>query len=140
MPNQVLARGVWLAAIAAAFGLNAFRYPIGNLMHAGPGLFPLTVSGGLMTIALLTITRSLLGTHSPVQFDVRNIGLILLALVGFVVLTSYMGAIAGIVFLVFVASAAGSSYSWRRNILVSAALAAIAFAFDHLLGLTLPLV
>ena len=41
--------------------------------------------------------------------------------------------------MVFVASIAGSSYSWKRNLQISAGLIAVAFAFQRLLGLNLPL-
>jgi len=47
--------------------------------------------------------------------------------------------IAGIVFMVFCASFAGTSYSVVRNLIISAGLLAIAFAFQKLLGLQLPL-
>jgi hypothetical protein len=43
------------------------------------------------------------------------------------------------VFMVFVASLAGTSYSWKRSLKISAGLIAVAFAFQKLLGLNLPL-
>jgi hypothetical protein len=47
--------------------------------------------------------------------------------------------IAGIVFLVFVAAAAGTSYSVMRNIKIAGGLIAIALLFQKGLGLQLPL-
>ena len=48
--------------------------------------------------------------------------------------------IAGIVFMVFFASLAGtSSYSVVRNLKIAAGLVAVAFAFQKLLGFNLPL-
>lgn len=50
-----------------------------------------------------------------------------------------MNMIAGIVFLVFCSGFAGTSYSWKRNLKIAAVLVAIAFAFQKLLGVSLPL-
>jgi hypothetical protein len=47
--------------------------------------------------------------------------------------------IVGIVFMVFVASLAATSRSWKRNLQISAGLIAVAFGFQKLLGLNLPL-
>ncbi len=47
--------------------------------------------------------------------------------------------IAGIVFLVFCSGFAGTSYSVVRNVKIAAVLIAVAFAFQKLLGLSLPL-
>ena len=46
---------------------------------------------------------------------------------------------AGIVVMVFIATAAGSNYSWKRNVVISIGLLAIAFIFQKFLGLNLPL-
>ena len=46
----------------------------------------------------------------------------------------------GIAFMVFVAGFAGTSaYSWKRNLKITAGLIAVAFGFQKLLGLNLPL-
>ena len=47
--------------------------------------------------------------------------------------------IPGIVFLVFCSGFAGTSYSWKRNLKIAAVLVGIAFAFQKLLGVSLPL-
>lgn len=47
--------------------------------------------------------------------------------------------IVGIAFMVFCASLAGTSYSVARNLKIAAGLVAVAFAFQKLLGLQLPL-
>ncbi len=44
MNDRNLVRGVFLLAIALAFGLGSLRYQIGSLSRPGPGLFPLLVS------------------------------------------------------------------------------------------------
>lgn len=139
MNNQNLLRGLFLIAIALLFGLGSFRYGLGQFSHAGPGLFPLVVSCLLLLIGVLTVVRSRFVAPVPMNYNVRNIGLILLSLCGFVMVSQHVNAILGIVFLVFCASLAGSSFSVARSLKTSVALIAIAFLFQKLLGLNLPL-
>jgi hypothetical protein len=124
MKNRNLVRGLFLMAIALAFGLTALRYPIGDLSRAGPGLFPAMVSAMLLVIGVSTF---------------KNISLILGSLCGFALISTYLNMIAGIVFMVFCSAFAGSSYSWVRNVKVSAGLIVMAVALQKLLGLNLPL-
>jgi Tripartite tricarboxylate transporter TctB family len=139
MLNQNLVRGVFLAAVALAFGLGALRYPLGDFAHAGAGLFPLLVSSLLLVVAILTIVQSRLIAAVPLELNLKNIALVLAGLVGFVVFSLIINMVVGIVALVFIASLAGSSYSWKRNLQVSAGLIAVAVAFQKLLGLNLKL-
>ena len=126
-------------AISLAFGLQALRYPIGQFSRAGAGLFPLMVSSLLFLIALITVVRSRFDERVHLNFNVKNIALILASLCGFAVVSQHLNMIAGIVFMVFCSSFAGTSYSVVRNLKVSAGLIAVAFAFQKLLGLNLPL-
>ncbi len=139
MNNQNLLRGIFLIAISLLFGLGSFKYSMGQFSHAGPGLFPLVVSCLLLLIGVLTVVNSRFVAPVPMSYNVKNIGLILLSLCGFAVISQYVNAILGIVFLVFCASLAGSSFSVARNLKTSAGLIAIAFLFKNLLGLNLPL-
>lgn len=140
MPNQSLVRGLFLAAVALVFGLGALRYPLGDFSRAGPGLFPLLVSSLLLLVAVLTVVQSRIVPSVPLRLDVRNIGLIMLGLASFVVLSKLLTMAAGIVALVFITALAGTSYSWKRNLGVCAVLLLIAYAFQRLLGLNLQLV
>ncbi|MDQ0571188.1 putative membrane protein [Variovorax paradoxus] len=126
-------------AIALAFGLTALRYPIGDLSRAGAGLFPALVSGMLLLIGIATVLRSFFVEQVPLQLNFRNIALILGSLCGFALISMYLDMVVGIVFMVFCSAFAGSSYSWVRNVKVSAGLIAMAFALQKLLGLNLPL-
>jgi len=126
-------------AISLAFGLESLRYPIGQFSRAGPGLFPLLVSCLLFLIGLITVVRSRFVERVHLDFNWKNIALILLSLAGFAVISEHLNMIAGIVFMVFCASFAGSSYSVVRNLKISAGLIAVAYAFQKLLGLNLPL-
>ena len=139
MNNRNFVRGLFLMAIALLFGLVSRNYTIGQLSRSGPGLFPLMVSSLLFVVGLLSVVRSYFVEPVPLDYNVKNIALILLSLVGFVLASEYLNMIVGIIFLVFCSTFAGTSYSVVRNIKISAGLIAIAFAFQKLLGLNLPL-
>ncbi len=139
MNDRNLVRGLFLIAISLAFGLTSLRYPIGQFSRAGPGLFPLMVSSLLFLIGLATVVRSRFVERAHLNFNLRNIALIVLSLCGLAVISLYLNMIVGIVFMVFCASMAGTSYSVMRNLKISAGLIAVAFAFQKLLGLNLPL-
>ena len=139
MNDRNLIRGLFLIAISLAFGLVSLRYPIGQFSRAGPGLFPLLVSSLLFLIGLINVVRSRFVERVHLNFNMKNIALILLSLGGFAVISEHLNMIVGIVFMVFCASFAGTSYSVVRNLKISAGLIAVAFAFQKLLGLNLPL-
>ena len=140
MNNRNLVRGLFLLTISLAFGLAAVRYPLGDISRPGPGFFPLTVSSLLFLIGLITVVRSRFLEPVHVEFNGKNIAIILASLCGFALISHYLNMIVGIVFMVFCASFAGTSkYSVVRNLKISAGLIAVAFAFQKLLGFNLPL-
>jgi len=139
MNDRQLVRGIFLVALALAFGIGALQYRIGRFDRAGPGLFPLMVSSLLLLIGILTIVRSRFVERMPLEFNVRNITIILASLCGFALVSLYLKMIAGIIFMVFCASLAARTYSISRNVKVAAGLIAIALAFQKLLGFNLPL-
>jgi len=126
-------------AISLAFGLQALRYPIGDFSSAGPGLFPAMVSGILLLIGVATVVRSFFVEHVRLSINFRNIAIILGSLCGLALISTFVNMIAGIVFMVFFSTMAGSSYSWVRNVKISLGLVAMALALQKLLGLNLPL-
>ena len=127
-------------AISMAFGLVSLQYKVGEFSRAGPGLFPLLVSCMLFLIGLATLARSRLVKPVPIDYNFKNIALVLSGLCGFVLVSEHINMIAGIVFLVFCSSFAGTSYSVVRNLKISAGLVVVAFLFRNLLGLQLPLI
>jgi Tripartite tricarboxylate transporter TctB family len=139
MNDRNLVRGLFLIAISLAFGLGSLRYPIGQFSHAGPGLFPLLVSCLLFLVGLITAVRSRFVERVHLSFNMKNIAIILSSLCGFVLISEHLNMILGIVFMVFCASFAGTSHSVVRNLKISAGLVLVAFAFQKLLGLNLPL-
>ena len=75
----------------------------------------------------------------PLSYNAKNIAVILLSLCGFALVSKFLNMVVAIVFLVFCATLAGTSYSVVRNIKIALGLIAVALAFKHLLGLNLPL-
>jgi hypothetical protein len=139
MNSRNLLKGTFLVLISLAFGLGSPNYSFGSLERAGPGLFPLLVSGLLFAVGVAIVVRALLTERVPLEGNVNNIAIVLTSLAGFALISEHLNMIAGIVFLVFCSGFAGSSYSIVRNVKIAAVLIAIAFAFHQLLGLQLPL-
>ena len=139
MNDRNVARGLFLVAISLLFGVWSFRYQIGSFSRAGPGLFPLLVSSLLLAIGVVTLLRARFVESLPLQFNVKNVAIVLASLVGFSLISHFVGMAVGIVFLVFCSTYAGTSYSLVRNLKLSAGLLAIAYAMSRLLGANLPL-
>jgi hypothetical protein len=140
MPNRQVVRGLLLIAIALGFGVPAATYRVGGFYQAGPGLFPLLVSGIVGAIGLVMVVQSRIEKAAPARIGLKNIAIVLASLIGFVLIAEHLKAIPAIVYLVFVSTLAGTDYSVRRNLTICAALVAIAFAFTTFLGLNLPLI
>ena len=139
MIDRHLLKGLFLIAVALAFGLGSFRYQMGHFERAGPGLFPLLVSSVLFLIGVAGVLRSFFIDKKPLYFNLRNIAIILGSLIGFALASLYVNMIVGILFMVFFSTLAGTSYSFWRNVKIALVLIAIAFAFKDGLGLQLPL-
>jgi hypothetical protein len=137
--NRNLVRGLFLIAIALAFGLQSLRYQIGDFSRAGPGLFPVAISSLLFLIGAITVVRSFFVEPVKMSLNFRNIAIIMASLCGLALISTYVNMIAGIIFLVFCSTLAGSSYSWVRNVKISAGLVTMALVLQKFLGLNLPL-
>ena len=139
MKNLNFLRGLFLIAIALAFGITSLTYKIGDFSRAGSGLFPLAVSVLLLVIGIATTVRARYVEPVAINYNIKNIALVLASLCGFVLVSHLGNMILGIVFLVFCSSYAGKSPSWRRSLKICVALVIVAFMFRNLLSLNLPL-
>ncbi|PWC87495.1 hypothetical protein TSH100_10310 [Azospirillum sp. TSH100] len=140
MVDTNLMRGLCMIAIALFVIANAIQYPIGDLAHAGPGMFPLIVSGILLVLASISVLQSRFLKAVPFSFNVKNIGLLLSSLIGFVVSSHFVNALLGIFVMVFIAGSVAATYSWKRNLQIAIGLAIVALAFQEILGLHLGLI
>jgi len=139
MINRNVLRGIFVIAIALIFGIGSFNYSMGSFARAGPGLFPLMVSSVVFVLGVAMVIRSFFVERLPLEFNIRNIAVILGSLVGFALLSELVNMIVGIIFMVFCATLAGTSYSVVRNLKIAAGLIAVAFLFLKGLGVQLPL-
>jgi hypothetical protein len=139
MKNRNLLKGLFLIAISLLFGLGSMNYPLGALSRAGPGLFPLLVSAIVFLLGAAAVVRALVVEPVPMSFNIKNIALILASLSGFALISEYLNMIVGIIFMVFCAGFAAVSYSVVRNVKIATGLILVAFAFQKLLGVQLPL-
>ena len=137
--NQKVMRGLALIAVALFFGVQAVGYQLGTLARAGAGLFPLMVSGAVGLIGVVMLAQAHFEEPEPMNFNPKNIAIIIVSLVAFVLIAQHVNVIAAIVCLVFMSGLAGAEYSVVRNLKISAVLIAVAAAFHYLLGLNLPL-
>jgi hypothetical protein len=137
--NRKVMRGLALITVATFFGVQAAGYHLGTLAKAGPGLFPLMVSGAVGLIGVVMLVQARFEQAEPMGFNLKNIAVIMVGLIGFVLIAEHLDVVLAIVYLVFVSSLAGADYSVRRNLKISAVLIGLAAGFHYLLGLSLPL-
>src|SRR6267142_453350 len=109
MNDRNLVRGLVLMAISLAFGLQSLRYLIGDFSRAGAGLFPLMVSCLLLLIGVITAMRSHFVERVHLDFQMKNIAIILASLCGFALISHFVNMTVGIAFMVFCASFAGTA-------------------------------
>ena len=140
MNNLNLVRGLFLVAISLAFGLTSFGYKIGDFSRAGPGLFPAVVSGLLFLIGIASVIKARYVKPVPIDYNFRNIVIIIVSLAGFAFISEHVNMLVGIFFLAFSASYAGRNNSLKRNIKIGIGLTLIACGFKFLLHLNLPLI
>ncbi len=140
MVDTNLMRGLCMIATALFVIANAIQYPIGDLAHAGPGMFPLIVSGVLLALASISVLQSRFLKAVPFSFNVKNIGLLLSSLIGFVISSHFVNALLGIFVMVFIAGSVAARYSWKRNLQIAIGLAIVALLFQEILGLHLGLI
>ena len=139
MNNRNLLRGIFLMAVALIFGVAGSRYPIQTLSHAGPGLFPVMVSCFLFILGLISAVRAFLVERVKIETHLRSIAIVLLSLCGFAFISTYVGMVAGTIFMVFFASLGATTYSWKRCAIIAIALVIVALVLDRGLGLSMPL-
>lgn len=142
MGNAKTARGLVLLGIGLFFGIQAGTYKIGTLAKAGPGLFPLLVAGLVGFLGLIMILQARVEAPEPLVFKLRNIAILLVGLVGFTLIGSFLPwfkITIAVFFLVFVVALADEPYSIRRNLKICVVLLAIAYGLQAAFGLQLPL-
>jgi hypothetical protein len=131
----------WTGIIFLFFGLGAvligLDYPMGTAGRMGPAYFPTILGALLALVGLIAVVRSMLRPGEPVgRFYVREILLILSAVLLFGFLIRGAGLVPAAVALVLLSAYASRSFHLGRTLLLAAGLAIFAVVlFVKLLGL-----
>ena len=135
----------WIGIIFLFFGMAAIiiglDYPMGSAGRMGPAYFP-TVLGGLLTlVGAVGVIRSLLRSGEPVgKFYIREIVLILVAVLLFGLLMRNAGLVPAVLVLVLLSAYASPKFTWGPSLLLAIGLALFAVVvFVKLLGLPMPI-
>lgn len=135
----------WTGIIFLSFGLGAvviaLGYELGNASRMGPAFFPIVLGGLLSLIGAIAVARSFLRDGEPVgKFYLKEIVLILGAVLLFGYLMRGAGLVPAVVLLVLMSAFASAKFHLGRGLLLAAALAAFAVVlFIKLLGLPMPI-
>ena len=135
----------WSGVIFVIFGLAAViigrDYSMGTAGRMGPAYFP-TILGGLLTlIGLIGVVRSMVKSGGPVgRFAIREIFLVMLAVVVFGVLVRGAGLAISVVLLVMVSGYASVKFKPGPYLLLAVGLAVFCvLVFVKALGLPMPM-
>lgn len=134
----------WTGVIFLFFGLAAVfvgqDYALGTASRMGPAYFP-TVLGSLLTlIGLAAVVRSFVRSGEAVdKFYVKEIVLILSAVLLFGFLMRGAGLVPAALVLVLLSAYASPKFRWGGTLLLAAGLASFALVlFVKILGLPMP--
>lgn len=136
----------WTGTIFLFFGLAAViigqDYPMGTAGKMGPAYFPAVLGSLLALIGLTAVIRSFVRSGEPVgKFYVKEIILILSAVLLFGALMRGAGLIAAVVVLVVLSAYASPKFKWVPALVLAGGLAAFSvLVFVKLLGLPMPMV
>jgi hypothetical protein len=135
----------WIGIIFLFFGLAAIiigrDYAMGSAGRMGPAYFPSVLGGLLSLVGLIGVIRSLLRAGEPVgKFYIREILLILVAVLLFGLLMRNAGLVPATLVLVLMSAYASPKFTWGASLLLAIGLALFAVVvFVKLLGLPMPI-
>ena len=136
----------WTGTIFLFFGLAAVvlgqDYPMGRAGKMGPAYFPTILGSLLALIGMTAVVRSFVRKGEPVgKFYIKEIILILSAVLLFGTLLRGAGLIAAVFVLVVLSAYASPKFRWGPAMLLAGGLAAFSvLVFVKLLGLPMPTV
>jgi hypothetical protein len=134
----------WTGTIFLLFGLAAVLlgqdYPMGTAGRMGPAYFPTVLGSLLALIGLTAIVRSLLREGEAVgKFYVKEVVLILSAVLLFGFLMRGAGLVPATMVLLLMSAYASPKFRWGEMLLLAVGLTIFAVAvFVKLLGLPMP--
>lgn len=130
--------GLIFIAFGALFAIVARNYPMGTALRMGPAYFPTILGSLLVALGVIIAVRSAFVRGDAVSpIGLRELGLILGALVLFGLLLDHVGMVISTVLLIFVGSMAGHEYRTKEVAILAAILTALAVGVFYF-GLGLP--
>lgn len=135
----------WTGIIFLFIGLAAVvigrDYTMGTAGRMGPAYFPTVLGGMLALIGLIGVIRSFLRAGEPVgKFYIKEIVLILVAVLLFGFLMRGAGLVPAALVLVLLSAYASPKFTWGASLLLAVGLAVFAVVvFVKLLGLPMPI-
>ena len=135
----------WTGIIFLFFGSAAvilgLDYPMGSAGRMGPAYFPTVLGGLLILVGAIGVIRSFLAHGEPVgKFYIKEIVLILVAVLLFGFLMRRAGLVPAALVLVLMSAYASPKFTWGASLLLAVGLAVFAVVvFVKLLGLPMPI-
>ncbi len=135
----------WTGIIFLFFGLAAVilgqDYQMGTAARMGPAYFPTILGSLLAVIGAIGVIRSLLRPGEAVgKFYIREIILVLSAVLLFGFLMRGAGLVPAVLVLVLLSAYASPKFTWKPSLLIAGGLALFStLVFVKLLGLPMPI-
>ncbi|MBC7501948.1 MAG: tripartite tricarboxylate transporter TctB family protein [Herminiimonas sp.] len=135
----------WTGILFLFFGLAAIilglEYQMGTAGKMGPAYFPSILGGLLALIGLIAVIRSFLHQGEPIEkFYLRELFLILIAVVLFGFLMRGAGLVPAVIVLIVMSAYASPKFRWGEVLLLAGGLAVFSvLIFVKLLGLPMPI-
>ena len=131
----------WIGIIFLFFGIAAVfiarDYSMGTAGRMGPAYFPSVLGGLLAVVGLIGVIRSFLRPGEPVsKFHIRNLVLVLVAVLLFGFLMRGAGLVPAALVLIVMSAYASPKFTWGGTLLLAVGLTIFAvLLFVKLLGL-----
>lgn len=131
----------WTGIIFLFFGLAAILigrdYTMGSAGRMGPAYFPTILGGLLVAVGAIAAIRAFLRNGEAIgRFHIRELVLVLAAVILFGVLMRGAGLVPAAIVLIVLSARASPKFRWREALLLAAGLAAFSvLVFAKLLGL-----
>lgn len=135
----------WTGIIFLFFGLAAIiiglDYPMGTAGRMGPAYFPTVLGGLLALVGAVGVIRSFLRPGEAIsKFHLKELFLILTAVILFGFLMRNAGLVPAVLVLVLLAAYASPKFTWGASLALAIGLATFAvIVFVKLLGLPMPI-
>ena len=135
----------WTGIIFLFFGLAAIiiglDYPMGSAGRMGPAYFPAVLGALLSLVGLVGVIRSFLRNGEAIsKFHIKELVIVLVAVLLFGFLMRTAGLIPATLVLVLLSAYASPKFTWGASIALAVGLAAFSvLMFVKLLGLPMPI-